>query len=71
MKYLGCYLSNYREVFRRCKEKVSEFEISFGIAEAFGSIDRTHIPIKTISIISRLKARLRILTKPIDLKHAF
>ena len=29
------------------REKVSEFEITFGMIQAFGCIDGTHIPIKT------------------------
>ena len=28
------------------REKVSEFEIKFGMIQAFGCIDETHIPIK-------------------------
>ena len=39
--------SNYIKLPSTIDEKVSEFELKYGMAQAFGCIHGTHIPIKT------------------------
>ena len=43
---LGPQLIKLPQNSHEIREKVSEFEIMFGMIQAFGCIDGTHIPIK-------------------------